>query len=53
MEGAEAAVGDAAGPCGDLIVDVGGGEDRSGATTEVGLVEAALAAALAVVEPPS
>ena len=53
VEGADTAVGDAASPCGDFIVDVAGSEHGSGATAEVGLVEAALDAALAVVQPPS
>jgi hypothetical protein len=48
MNGADAAAADAAGPVGDLVVDVRGGEH--GAVTRLGggLVEAALDAALAV-----
>ena len=53
MDGPDATVGDAAGACGDLIVDVGGREHGSGTAAEVVFVEAALAAALAVVQPPS
>ena len=53
VDGADAAVGDAAGAVGDLVVDVGGGEHGSGAAAEVGFVEAAFDAALAVGQPPS
>src|SRR5262249_32049348 len=36
----------------NLVMDVAGGEHRSGATTDVALVKAALDAPLAVVQPP-
>ena len=48
VDGADAAVADAAGAVGDLVVDVAGGEHRLAAAAQVGLVEAALDAALAV-----
>ena len=53
VEGADTAVADGAGPSGDLVMDVGGGEQRSGAAAEVRFVESALDAALAVIQPPS
>ena len=46
MDGADAAVSDAAVAVADFIVDVGGGEHRLRATLEVGFVEAALNTAL-------
>ena len=53
VDGANTTVNNSTGACGDLIVDVAGGEHGLGTATEVCLVEAALDAALAVVKPPS
>ena len=47
VDGADAAVGDAAAAVADFVVDVAGGEHGSGAVAEVGLVEASLDPALA------
>jgi hypothetical protein len=49
VEGTDAAVGDAADAVGDFVMDVAGGEHRSGATAEIGLVQAALDPARAAV----
>src|SRR5262249_51636324 len=48
VEGADAAAADAAGAVGDLIVDVAGGEHRAAAVGDVGCVEPAGEASLAV-----
>jgi hypothetical protein len=53
MDGADAAVSDAADAAGGLIVNVGGSEHGSGTAAEAGGVETSLDAALAVVQPPS
>jgi hypothetical protein len=53
VEGADAAVGDAADAAGGLIVDGGGSEHGSGTAAKVRFVEAPVDAALAVVQPPS
>jgi hypothetical protein len=50
VKGADAAVADAVAAVTDLEVNVAGGEHGFGATTEIGLVQAALDLALAVVE---
>jgi hypothetical protein len=50
VDGADAAVGQAAGAVGDLVMDVAGGELRSVAIPQLGLVQAAVDAALAVGE---
>jgi hypothetical protein len=48
VEGADAADGDAARAFGNLLMDVAGGHNRSGTTAEVGFIQTALDAALAV-----
>ena len=48
MNGTDAAMGQPANAVGDLIMDIAAGELRLVAITELGLVEAALHAALAV-----
>src|SRR5262249_12734560 len=52
MHGPDASVSHAVGTRRNLVMDVAGGEHRSGATTDVALVKAALDAPLAVVQPP-
>src|SRR5262249_45619333 len=52
MHGPDASVSHAVGRRRNLVMDVAGGEHRSGATTDVALVKAALDAPLAVVQPP-
>ena len=53
VDGADAAVADAAGAVGDLVVDVAGGEHGLVAAAQVGLVEAAFDPALAVGQLPA
>src|SRR3954452_4129764 len=50
MEGADAAVGQAATAVGDVIVDIGGGEQRPIPLADLGFVESPVHAALAVGE---
>src|SRR5262249_24973167 len=50
VEGADAGMGNAAGPVGDLVVDVAGRGHGLGTAAPVGLVQAALDPALAVVQ---
>ncbi len=52
MDGTNAAVVEALDAVRDLIVDVGGGEQGSVTTAEVGFVESSLDATLAVFQPP-
>jgi hypothetical protein len=52
MNGADAAVADTVDAVGSFIVNVGGGEDGSMATTKVIFVESSLDATLAVFQPP-
>jgi hypothetical protein len=47
VKGADAAVGDAMHAVGDLVLDIAGGEHGPRGGTDLGLIEAALQAALA------